>query len=81
MAEKTDFIPELKIIAHIHTEFPTKFGIPRQSGLVEELKGKIVFQPPYRYEEALRYGMRFALQLHEGDPETLRRYGRWQSRY
>ena len=29
----------LKVIAHIHTAFPTKFGIPRQSGLVEELRG------------------------------------------
>ena len=33
----------LKVIAHIHTAFPTKFGIPRQSGLVEELRGEIVF--------------------------------------
>ena len=32
----------LKVIAHIHTAFPTKFGIPRQSGLVEELRGRIV---------------------------------------
>ena len=32
----------LKVIAHIHTAFPTKFGIPRQSGLVEELRGEIV---------------------------------------
>ena len=31
----------LKVIAHIHTAFPTKFGIPRQSGLVEELRGEI----------------------------------------
>ena len=35
----------LKVIAHIHTAFPTKFGIPRQSGLVEELRGEIVFTP------------------------------------
>ena len=33
----------LKVIAHIHTAFPTKFGIPRQSGLVEELRGEIIF--------------------------------------
>ena len=38
----------LKVIAHIHTAFPTKFGIPRQSGLVEELRGEIVFTPEYR---------------------------------
>ena len=32
----------MKTIAKIKTDFPTKFGIPRQSGLVEELKGKIL---------------------------------------
>ena len=42
------------IIATIKTEFPTKFGIPRQSGIIPELKGKIVFQPEYRNPEALR---------------------------
>ena len=41
-------------IAHIRTPFPTKFGIPRQSGLVEGLRGLIVFEPPYRNVEALR---------------------------
>lgn len=44
----------MKIIARIHTDFTTKFGIPRQSGLVESLKGQIVFEPPYRNIEALR---------------------------
>lgn len=44
----------MKIIAHIHTDFPTKFGIPRQSGLVEGLTGKIVFEPPYNSPEAVR---------------------------
>ena len=44
----------LKVIAHIHTAFPTKFGIPRQSGLVEELKATIVFEPEYRNPDALR---------------------------
>ena len=43
-----------KIIAHIRTDFPTKFGIPRQSGLVDELEGVIVFEPEYRVPEALR---------------------------
>ena len=41
-------------IAHIRTDFPTKFGIPRQSGLVPELEGVIVFEPEYRDPEALR---------------------------
>lgn len=44
----------MKIIGHIHTDFPTKFGIPRQSGLVEELKGFITFEPEYRNPEAFR---------------------------
>ena len=45
---------ELKVIARIHTDFPEKFGIPRQSGLVEGLKGRIVFEPAYRTVEAVR---------------------------
>lgn len=44
----------MKIIAHIRTDFPTKFGIPRQSGLVEELTGEIIFEPEYRQPEAFR---------------------------
>ena len=45
---------ELKKVAHIRTDFPTKFGVPRQSGLVRGLKGRIVFEPEYRDPEALR---------------------------
>jgi tRNA-Thr(GGU) m(6)t(6)A37 methyltransferase TsaA len=45
---------ELKIIARIHTDFKTKFGVPRQSGLVNELTGRIVFEPEYRNADALR---------------------------
>ena len=45
---------KMKIIARIRTDFPTKFGIPRQSGLVEELKSTLVFEPEYRDENALR---------------------------
>lgn len=44
---------QLKIIATIHSDFPTKFGIPRQSGLVNSL-AKIVFEPEYRDRSALR---------------------------
>ena len=43
----------MKIIAHIHSDFPTKFGIPRQSGLADT-EAVIVFTPEYRKEEALR---------------------------
>lgn len=42
------------IIARIHTDFPTKFGIPRQSGLISELKAEIIFEPEYRNPDALR---------------------------
>jgi len=41
-------------IATIHSDFPTKFGIPRQSGLVESLRATIVFAPEYRNPDALR---------------------------
>lgn len=44
----------MKIIARIRTDFPEKFGIPRQSGLVDGLRGKIVFEEEYRNAEALR---------------------------
>ena len=41
-------------IAHIRTEFPEKFGIPRQSSLSRSLRGRIVFEPKFRNQEALR---------------------------
>ena len=44
----------LKVIAHIHTAFPTKFGIPRQSGLVDSLRGEVIFTPEYRSADAVR---------------------------
>ena len=44
----------IKPIAHIQTDFPTKFGVPRQSGIIESLKGRIVFEPEYRNAEAVR---------------------------
>ncbi len=44
----------LKPIAHIKSDFPTKFGIPRQSGLVQSLCASVVFCPPYRAAHALR---------------------------
>lgn len=44
---------KLKVIAKIHTDFPEKFGIPRQSGLVEN-EGVIVFEPEYRNPDAVR---------------------------
>ena len=47
-------------IAHIRTDFPTKFGIPRQPGLDGGLQGTIVFTPEYRVDEALRGLERFS---------------------
>ena len=44
----------MKIIATLHGAFPTKFGIPRQSGLVEDLEATVVFEPEYRNPDALR---------------------------
>lgn len=44
----------IQAIAHMRSDFPTKFGIPRQSGLVEELRSTIVFEPEYRNPDALR---------------------------
>ncbi len=44
----------MKHIAHIRSDFSTKFGIPRQSGLVEELTATVVFEPEYRNPDALR---------------------------
>ena len=43
----------IRIIAHIYTDFDEKFGIPRQSGIVKQCRGRIVFEPEYRNEEAL----------------------------
>ena len=45
---------QIQPIAYMHSDFPSKFGIPRQSGLVEELRSMIVFEPEYRNDDALR---------------------------
>ena len=44
----------LIVVAKIHTEFPEKFGIPRQSGLVSSLRAEIVFEPEFRSMDAIR---------------------------
>jgi len=51
--DRLDAYP-MEAVAHIHTDFPEKFGIPRQSGLVDSLRGEIVFTPKYRNADALR---------------------------
>ncbi|MBQ9661617.1 MAG: tRNA (N6-threonylcarbamoyladenosine(37)-N6)-methyltransferase TrmO [Oscillospiraceae bacterium] len=45
---------QIRPIARIRTDFPTKFGIPRQAGLAAGLQGTVVFEPEFRVEEALR---------------------------
>ena len=44
----------MQVIARIHSEFSTKFGVPRQSGLVDALEAEVVFEPPFRNPDALR---------------------------
>ncbi len=44
----------MQVIARIYTDFATKFGVPRQSGLVPQVQATIVFEPPYRNADALR---------------------------
>lgn len=79
--ENTNEAITLKVIAHIHTDFKTKFGIPRQSGLVNSLRGEIIFEPEYRSPEAVR-GLedfshiwlvwQFSAAVHEGWSPTVR---------
>ena len=54
MNQKSNEAMTLNVIAHIRTAFPTKFGIPRQSGLVDSLRGEIIFTPEYRNADAVR---------------------------
>ena len=44
----------MRVIARIHSDFSTKFGVPRQSGLVDALESTVVFEPEYRNMDALR---------------------------
>ncbi len=44
----------IQVIARMHSDFATKFGIPRQSGLVEDLRSTIVFEPEFRNPDAVR---------------------------
>ena len=44
----------MQVIARIRNDFPTKFGLPRQAGLVPALRAEVVFEPPYRSDDALR---------------------------
>lgn len=67
----------MKAIAHIHTGFRTKFGIPRQSGLVSGLTGRIVFEPEFRNADALRGLEDFSHIWLIWDFSLAHRTGRW----
>lgn len=69
---------EILPIAHIRTDFPEKFGIPRQSGLASSLRGKIVFEPAYRDPEALRGLEGFSHLWLIWEFSANGRSGRWQ---
>lgn len=45
---------ELTVIGHVRSDFPTKFGVPRQSGLCRDLLSQLVFEPPYNSPDAFR---------------------------
>ena len=69
----------IEAIAHIHTEFSEKFGIPRQSGLAGSLRGRIVFEPQYRNSDALRGMDGFShLWLIWGFSANKHEAGKWQ---
>lgn len=44
----------MTVIAHIENDFDTKFGVPRQSGLIDAVESRIVFEPDFRNVESLR---------------------------
>ncbi len=49
----------IQIIARIKSDFPTKFGIPRQSGLIGQLHSTVIFEPEFRNSDALRGTKRY----------------------
>ena len=44
----------MRVVARIYTDFPEKFGVPRQGGVVSSLPGRVVFEPEFRNADALR---------------------------
>lgn len=72
---------EMNVIAHIYTDLPAKFGVPRQSGLVPELKGKIIFEEEYRVKEAFKgledFSYIWVIWQFSEAPENFEREGFW----
>ena len=70
----------IRPVAYIHTDFPTKFGIPRQSGLTGDLEAKIVFEPEFSNPEAIRGIEEFShLWLIWEFSENVRKPGNWSA--
>ena len=70
----------IRPVAYIHTDFPTKFGIPRQSGLTGDLEAKIVFEPEFSNPEAIRGIEEFShLWLIWEFSENVRKPGKWSA--
>lgn len=63
----------MKVIGHIRTDFPSKFGIPRQSGLIDGLKGKIVLEPEYRNPQVYKGIEEFSTSGFSGSSQRRRR--------
>lgn len=70
----------IRPVAYIHTDFPTKFGIPRQSGLTGDLEARIVFEPEFSSPEAVRGIEEFShLWLIWEFSENVRKPGKWSA--
>ena len=69
---------EISPIAYIKTDFPEKFGVPRQSGLAKHLRGKIVFEKEFRNADALRGLDGFSHLWLIWEFSANRRTGQWQ---
>ena len=70
----------IRPVAYIHTDFPTKFGIPRQSGLTGDLEARIVFEPEFSSPEAVRGIEEFShLWLIWEFSENVRKPGNWSA--
>ena len=79
LEKETVGLEKVKVIARIHTDFPTKFGIPRQSGL-SDATGLVVFEPEFRQPDALRGIEEYThLWLLWGFSEVRQESGTWKA--
>ena len=79
LEKETAVLEKVKVIARIHTDFPTKFGIPRQSGL-SDAAGLVVFEPEFRQPDALRGIEEYThLWLLWGFSEVRQESGTWKA--